>query len=205
MVEIEINVDDLLEYAERRLGQLSKKAKPVVKRAINNTAKEISKRTVKQAKKVYTAKKDIGSASDFKTTKATTSKLQAILRSKGSNVPINRFSFYSGKKQLTAKISTLNGRKPIAKYGNKAFLAMGMGSAGNNPIMVRVSGRYMSDTGNRNSSKPSKHTEALEKVMSISRPVMLGNSNTWGKIEAEMGKKLLENVNKEIDKELRKL
>lgn len=205
MIEIEIAVDDVLEYAQKRLGQFSKKAKPVVKRALNKTAKEIAKQSVRQAKKVYTAKKDIGSASDYKTTKATTSKLQAILRSKGDGVPLNRFSFYSGKKQLSAIINKLNGRKSITKYGNKAFLAKGLGSEKNNPIMVRISGKYMSDMKNRNSANPSKHTEALEKMISIARPVMLGNKNTFGKIEEDMQKLLLENVDKEIEKELSKL
>lgn len=205
MIEIEINAEDLLEYAERQLGQLSKKAKPVVKRAINNTAKEISKRTIKQAKMVYTAKKDIGSASDFKTTKATTSKLQAILRSKGAGVSVRHFSHNIGKRGISVIINKEHGRKKMFKYGNKAFENTGLGSQGKHPIMVRVPGRYMTQSTSRKSDNPSKHTEFLEKIISISRPVMLGNHNTWGKIEAEMGEKLLENVNKEIDKELRKL
>lgn len=198
---------ELTSYVENKLGAFSKKAPLVIKRAVNNTAKETAKRVVKQGKKVYTATKDIGNASDFQITKASTSTLQAILKSNGQGVSVRHFSHRVGKRGISAIINREHGRKKLFKYGNSAFSASGLGSAANgSPIMVRQSGRYMTKQNltKRNLTHHTKHTEYIANFESISRPVMLGNDNTYGKIEDELHELLMQNVEKEIEKELNK-
>ena len=42
----------------------------------------------------------------------------------------------------------------------------------------------------------------IEKLMSISSPVMHGNKNTWGQMEDEVKQKLYKNLDKQIAKML---
>ena len=73
---------------------------------------------------------------------------------------------YSGKKTISAIINVKHGRKTLGKYGNKAFYY--------NTIFVRKG----------------KSRLPIEKMASISSPVMHGNDQTWGTIEDETLQKL---------------
>lgn len=173
---IEIFVEDIanaVEYARKRLGDLQKKAPVVVRNAINKTAKEAKKKDERITKQTYTAKSDIHSL-EFK--KATTGNLQAVLKDKGANVSMTHFKHYSGKKTISAIINVKHGRKTLGKYGNKAFYY--------NTIFVRKG----------------KSRLPIEKMASISSPVMHGNDQTWGTIEDETLQKLYENIEKEIER-----
>lgn len=173
VIEILIDIDKELEYARKRLGDLQKKAPMVVRTAINKTAKEAKTKDERITKQTYTAKGDIHSL-QFK--KATTANLQAILKDKGANISMTHFNHYAGKNKVSAVINTKHGRKTLGKYGNKAFFW--------NTIFVRSGSSRL----------------PIEKMASISSPVMHGNDGTWGTIEPEIHQKLHEYVEKEIER-----
>lgn len=178
-INVFIDIDSELEYARKRLGDLQKKAPMVIRTAINKTAKEAKKMDERITKKTYTAKGDIHS---LQFQKATTANLQAILKDRGSNVSMTHFSHYAGKTKVSAIINSSHGRKTLGKYGNKAFInALANGGSG---IAVRVG----------------KSRTPIEKMASISSPVMHGNDGTWGTIEPGIRQKLHENVKKEIER-----
>ena len=179
IVEILIDIDKEFEYARKRLGDSQKKAPMVVRTAINKTAKEAKTKDERITKQMYTAKGDIHSL-EFK--KATTANLQAILKDRGANISMTHFSHYSGKNKVSAIINRKHGRKTLGKYGNKAF--NNSLANGGNGIAVRLGVSRL----------------PIEKMASISSPVMHGNEGTWGTIEPEIYRKLHENVEKEIER-----
>nr|DAW23809.1 MAG TPA: minor tail protein Z [Caudoviricetes sp.] len=176
-LEITVLTDELLEYARQRLGEMHKKAPMAVRTAINKTAKEAKKKNDKLTKSRYTAKGDINA---LQFTKATTSNLRAILKDKGKNISITHFKNYTGKSFISTIINNQNGRKRLNKYGNKAFFY--------NTIFVREG----------------KSRLPIQKMMSISSPVMHGNKGTWGEMDDETLQKLFENVGKEVERMLNK-
>ena len=175
-VEILIDIDEALDYARQKLGSLQKKAPMAVRTAINNTAREAKKQNEKITKKTYTAKGDIHA---LQLKKATTGNLQAILKDKGANVSVAHFKTYAGKTRVSAIINKTHGRRVLGKYGNKAFIW-------DNLVMVRKG----------------KSRLPIEKLMSISSPVMHGNKNTWGQMEDEVKQKMYKNLDKQIAKML---
>lgn len=178
-VEILIELDEALEYARKRLGNLQKKAPMVIRTAVNKTAREAKKNDERITKQTYTAKGDIHA---LKFTKATTANLTAILRDSGANVSITHFSHYAGKSRISAIINKKHGRRTLGKYGNSAFF--NSLAKGGNGIAVRLT----------------KSRLPIEKMASISSPVMHGNDQTWGTIEGEMRQKLYDNIEKELER-----
>lgn len=174
VIEIYTSADDSMNEIRRRLGNMQKKAPLALRSALNKTAKEAKKQDERLTKKTYTAKGDIHS---LQFEKATTGNLTAILRDKGANISIAHFTHYAGKRGVSAIINTTHGRHSIGKYGNKAF-------SWGNLIMVRKSESRL----------------PIEKMASISSPVMHGNDQTWGTIEDATHQKLHENTAKEIER-----
>ena len=96
MINITVNTQKAVRYAEKELGEYAKKAPQVVRTAINNTAKDARKMLLERAKETYAVKNTAftgksGSAMQIK--RATTSRMQAKLHSEGS--PIDLFKFKS--------------------------------------------------------------------------------------------------------------
>lgn len=173
IIDILIDVDEALNYAREKLGSLQKKAPMAVRTAINNTARDAKKLDEQVTKQTYTSKNDINS---LQLKKATTANLQAVLKDKGANISMTHFNTYIGKNRISAIINTKNGRHTLGKYGNKAFFY--------NTIFVREG----------NSRLP------IEKMASISSPVMHGNDGTWGTVEPDVLAKLYTNLDKEIER-----
>ena len=118
-------------------------------------------------------------------TKATTANLTAILKDKGANISMTHFNYYAGPRVgASAIINTSNGRKRLGKYGNIAFFADKTLRNKGSGIMTRVSSSRV----------------PIEKMASISSPVMHGNSQTWGIMENEARQKVHDNVVKELER-----
>lgn len=194
VIEIYTSADDSMNEIRRRLGNMQKKAPLALRSALNKTAKEAKKQDERLTKRTYTAKSDIHS---LQFEKATTGNLTAILRDKGANISIAHFTHYAGKRGVSAIINTTHGRKKISKYGNPAWF--NVLEKGGNGIAVRIPG-VQAQKGRRKTMKLSKHSEAVEKLYSISSPVMHGNDQTWGTIEDATHQKLHENTAKEIER-----
>ena len=179
LVEIMIELDDELEYVRQRLGDMQKRAPMVIRTAINKTAKAAKKQDDSLTKRTYTAKGDIHA---LKMTSASVGNLTAILRDSGSNISMTHFNHYAGKGRVSAVINTTHGRRTLGKYGNKAF-SNGLANGGSG-IAVRLG----------------KSRLPIEKMASISSPVMHGNDGTWGTIEPEVRQMLHENIEKELER-----
>ena len=180
-IEVLINMDEALDYARNRLGDLQKKANMAVRTAINKSAKEIKKHDEKITKKTYTDKNDIN---DLQFKKATTGNLQAILKDKGRNISLTHFSHYPGWLFYAA---VKKSEKDVWKYGNPAFTVK-------SPKLKTI-GPFV---------RKSKNRFPIEKLSSISSPVQHGNPSIWAQVEPNSKEILYKYLDKEIERILSK-
>lgn len=183
LVDIYVDLEaEGYQYVFATLGKLSKQARIAVRRAVNETAKDAKKQDDRLTKRTYTAKGDIHA---LKMTRASVGNLTAILRDSGSNISMTHFNHYAGKGRVSAVINRTHGRRTLGKYGNPAFFGkIGHGKNTGTGIAVRLG----------------KSRTPIEKMASISSPVMHGNDGTWGTIEPEVRQMLHENVEKELER-----
>lgn len=196
VMDCTIDMDEMLKYAEKALGELKSKAPMAVRTAINKAAKNAKKLDEKTAKSTYTDKDKLNS---LNLTKATTSNLTAILRDKGENVSMLHFKYRVGKRQTSVLINKKHGYKSLfAGAERKPFIASGTLNNDGSGMMVRVAGKYITG-GSRKNRKHTKHTEALEKLHSISSPVQHGNPKVW---DIEVMPITEKDIYKELDKQI---
>ncbi len=186
-IDIFIDLDRELEYIRKELGDLHRRAPVVLRTAINKTAAEAKKRDDRITGQTYTAKRDINR---LEHKKATTANLQAILSDKGENISMTHFKYRAGKRGISVLINKTHGYKKVEKHDNPAFYAMKKEKGGKVGKFIAV--RY------------GKQRLPIEKLLSISSPVMHGNKNTWGKIEPDIEALLHKNVRKELERVLSK-
>ncbi len=122
---IEVRVDEASRaYVERRLGALYRKAPVVISRALNKTARSARVRLARRAQQSYTIK-TTGFRKDMKIDDANAGKLEAVIRSQGKPLSINRFKHTAPKSGAKADI-TKSGLKSLRGSRNiGAFRAMG--------------------------------------------------------------------------------
>lgn len=115
-VRVEVN-EELLKDVEKRLGSFYRKAPVVISRSLNRSLTTMTKSLNEEIRKEYTVK-----PTDVKKTlsKSTSSKgnLSAVLRSKGSVLPLNYFKFSpkkaNPKRKAPIKVGVKkNGMKPL--------------------------------------------------------------------------------------------
>ena len=167
MIHYVISLDDL-QNLERDLGIAKDKSKYILRAAINQSAKDVEKRMVKDAAKRYALNKG-GQAAYKKINKikkATVGDLAAIITASGSplemlDYKVNNRTYYPGgrgaPKQIKGRVLKQSRYKPLAAApGYKAFIVKY--KSGHLAVAERVPGTRM-----RGSSK-----EAVRSLYSIS-------------------------------------
>ncbi len=198
MIEKMITVDEAnLSAIERQMESRMKKAPIVLKRAVNQTAKEAVKKLSKKARDVYVLR---GGGASFRKEMTVSGALagspEAVIRSKGEmkemldfKVSPTRVSItgtrpeeYEGKIYRDKGMAALNGE-------TKAFIAKF--KSGHKAVVERVPGRMMD-------SNPKK--EFLRKLLSPSVPQMIGNEEkVYGPLEEEIHMDLKKNIRKHME------
>lgn len=119
-IVIEIDAEEAVAYVKEKLGAISdSRARMAVRTAINHTAQKLKKTDERNAKKTFTDKSDLN---ELEFQKATTANLQAILKDRGSAVPLEHFTVRNGKTVVSALINRNHGYKKMIFNGNKAFI-----------------------------------------------------------------------------------
>ena len=201
---IQVKVDEKnLKYIEKRLGSLKNEAPTVLARALNSTAKQARKSIASKAQETYTIKS--GKFNNAMTIKnARKSKLQAVINSKGSPIPLSSFkvspaSAGQGSNQPTlrkAKVIKSNKLKELIIPGGesngkdlKSFVAKF--ASGHIAVVQRVPGTTMKN----------KKKEQLRELYSISMPKMIGNNKRVMRVVRPVIYRVLKiYINKEIEK-----
>lgn len=183
------------------LNGVQKDSKAILKRAINNTAKQSRKTLATEAKKKYAVKVS-GFNKSMKTKNATVSRPEAIISATGEAMELGQFKarpfrVSNGADRpdvIKAKVLTENGLKKLVKGDTKAFVAKFR--SGHVAIVERDSSRKM---------KSNQKKDYLKKLLSPSIPQMLGNEkNVYQKVEPEIEELLSRNIRFELQKVLEK-
>lgn len=198
MIEKMITVDEAnLAVIERQMESRMKKAPIVLKRAVNQTAKEAVKKLSSKARDVYVLK--YGRPSFKKETTvsdALAGTPEAVIRSKGEMKELLDFQISSNKVSITGnrpkeyKGKVYRDKEKVAlTKGTKAFIVKF--KSRHKAVVERVPGRMMK-------SNPKK--EFLRKLLSPSVPQMLGNEEkVYGPLEEEIHMDLKENIRKHME------
>lgn len=202
ILDCTVDMDEMMRYAEKALGELKAKAPMAVRTAINSAARNAKKLDEKTAKATYTDKDKLNT---LKFTKATVQNLTAILEDKGENVSMTHFKYRMGKKRVSVLINKKHGYRNL--FGNPdhrgPFETTNLLNDGSG-MMVRVPGEYMSKhiKRSRKNENNTKHTEALKKLHSISSPVQHGNPEIW---DIEVMPVTEKDIYNELDEQINKI
>lgn len=197
---IEFKVDEIeLKKIEARLDNMGDRASDVLKKAINDTAKQARTRITKQAQTVYAARRGRFNK-NMKIENAKKGSLVAIISSKGKATelmdyktsPVRPPNANNRPNVTKAKVIKKNSMKDLEKGGIKAFVVRF--KSGHVSVVQRVPGKKMK-------SNPKK--EFLRKLLSPSIPQLVGNEEkVYNTVQPHIYSDLQENINKHIDKVL---
>lgn len=197
---IEFRVDDNeLKKIETRLDNMGDQASKVLKKAINDTAKQARMRITKQAQTVYAARQGRFNK-NMKIENAKKDSLVAIISSKGKATELMDYKTSpvrppnpNNRPNVTkAKVLKKNSMKDLEKGDIKAFVVKF--KSGHVSVVQRVHGKKMK-------SNPKK--EFLKKLLSPTIPQMVGNEDkVYNIVQPHIYSDLQENINKHIDKVL---
>lgn len=185
-----------------------KDARPVMKSALNATAKTAQKKIIDRAAQVYVYKKKFTNR-DLKRENATVSKLMARLYASGQGVEIYHFSARGPKawsqtvkgapatkgRGLRSKPAKALQRRTGLSDNLKAFIARM--PSGHVTVVRRV------EPSGRRNKRTSLGSRYLETVLSTSVPGMLGNEEkVWNYLSHFLGQTLEDEVTKALNKKL---
>lgn len=141
-MRIEIHIENT-EQILKRLEDSGKRAKPVLKKAVNEAAKKARKKLHIQAKQRYTIKSGSFPQKELRIKKATVSRLCASIQVSGEPLSLPK-SYKTSKngKRTAAKAAVKKGAlKPLQKNGLKGF--MGQMKSNHKGIFQRTSGKRL--------------------------------------------------------------
>ena len=179
------------------MNGLQKESNAILKKAINDTAKQSRKSLASEAKQTYAVKVS-GFNKSMTIKNATVSKLEATIKSKGEAMELGQYKAQpfrvatgaSRPKQIKAKVLTQSSMKSLISGDIKAFVAKF--KSGKVAVVER-------DESRRMKSNPKK--AFLKKLLSPSIPQILGNEKkVYGKVEPEIENLLSENIRRELQK-----
>lgn len=193
---IEVEVDEaMLRAIELKLGSLRTKAPRALKNAVNATARDAKKDLAAKAQQRYVIKSTKFKKA-IKQKNATIAKPTAILNVSGAPQPLINFQTKKNTKYIAAKARGRNDRslkELISSRGGKAFTAtFKMGGKNHDVVNKKAHNEIM--------QRESKARLPLKTFYGPSDPVMVGNDEVYGKIEPDIQKMLLKEINTQIRK-----
>lgn len=203
-----------IEEIEKQLEKLYKNPRAIVKKAVNNTAKQAKKRIVKRAKRRYVIKNDnVDFNNEVKITNATVSKGVAIIKAKGSATDLYKHkvtpnSLTTGNNRpavLKAKILRSSSMAPLEDPSThiKAFIAKF--DSTHITVVTRVKGmEYTKKKKLDDRKKKHLDTTMIRKLLTSSVPHMLGKGSSFldSLMDNEVKSDLENNLMKYIDQAL---
>lgn len=183
---------NMLAKVEKKLGSMKSEAGNVLKKALNDTAKQARKQLAEEAQKTYVVKSGKFNKS-MKIKNATAGNLKAVINSSGGVMELKDFKVSPAKyatglnrpTAIKAKVLKSGGMKTLEKGGIKAFI----GKFANGHVSV------MQRRGNERLP--------VKKLLSPSIPKMIGSEKrVYGIVQPDIGKNLQMNVQKHIAKVL---
>lgn len=186
---------------EKALDVTAREARPVLREAINKTARDAQKKLIDRAREVYLYKKGLAKK-DLVLTRATNTNLVAKLQASGAGTELYHFS----AKGPVAWNETIPGAPAtrghavrntsmtsLVNQNIKAFIAR---MPSGHTTIVRRSPDWMG----KNSSLGERY---LQTILTVSVPGMIGDEErVWNYVSPELGRTLNEEVTKAINRRL---
>ncbi len=197
-----------LQAIDKALGGVRKDTRKVLKAAVNNTAKQARSKLADKTKETYAVKKGpVTKAMDIK--KATTSNHTATINVTGEQLELKDYKTRSSPQAgVAAKVLLKGQMKAIqSTRGHKAKAFLVTFSSGHTTIAQRQEGQTYKRDAAKRKSKYGPHADItrIKKLLSNSIPKMVGSQeNVYGVVEPEIYRRLMENIQKEIQKVLDK-
>lgn len=194
MIQFEF-FNDTLPEIEKRLGSMSGQARPVLKRALNLTAKRARKMLAQEAQKKYAVKQGAVNKG-MKIKNATNRKLDAVINVTG------RPNELKGFKVSPSKYRTGNDRPDVVKA--KVVKA--------NPMKELIRPRdqvkaFIVKFQSGHVTLAQRKGEArlpIETKFSVSNPQMVGSKRVYQLLRPDIGAMLEAEIERQIDRQLRK-
>lgn len=181
MIEFEFD-QGMLAQIEKRLGAAKAEAPRALKNALNATARQARRDLATEARKTYTVKIG-GFNSQMRIKNATAGNLEAIIKSRGENLELKKFSVNGGRggAHLSTTINRNNGRKT---FGSNAFMNK---IAQNGHVAAAI--------------RQGRERLPIKKIFSLPVPSMIGNErDVYGVVEPNIMDNLQSNVDKQVSK-----
>lgn len=195
MIVFNFRYDPGLEEIAERLGSMSDKAKPVLKKSVNAVAKQARKMLVKEAQKKY-AVKQASFNKGAKIQNATNRRLYAVIHYTGKpnelkGFRVNPATYRAGAERpefYKAKAVKANSMKKLQRPrdGVKAFIVK---FASGHTTVVQREG---------------KERLPIKTLYSTSNPHMIGAKRVYGVLRPQIGDMLDAEVSKQIERQLRR-
>lgn len=208
MIIIPARCSRSIQNIERQLGDMEKEASNVLKKAINDTAKQAQRSLAKKAKETYTVKIS-GFKRYMKIKKASKSIPVATITATGQPIPLVHFKFSPAKPDPNPEKVTPIKVKVLKKGGFKKLV----GKNKHKPFLNNIAKR--GQIRNRDTKKGKKGSAVIHKAFaqregkkrlgihelySVSVPQMIKSEHVYGKIEPEICENLEKNIQKHIEK-----
>lgn len=194
MIQFEF-FNDTLPEIERRLGSMSDQARPVLKRALNNTAKRARKMLAEEARKKY-AVKQANFNKGMKIKNATNRKPDAIINVTGRPNELKGFkvspsTYRTGNDRpdvVKAKVIKANPQKELIRPRDhvKAFI-------------VKFKSGHVTLAQRRG-----KKSLPIDTKFSVSNPQMVGSKRVYQLLRPDIAAMLEAEIERQIDRQLRK-
>lgn len=204
---LKVDVDStILATIEEALGDLKSESRKVLKNAVNATAKKAKADLIDKAQAEYTAKKS-GLKKATTTKNATVSAPTATITVKGETLELKEFKTTAPKSGVKAKVAARSTLKLVqSSKGDKAKAFIATFESGHTAIVQRQYGQIYKRDLEKRRRKYGPHADVtrLKKLLSISFPKMVGGSSVIGELGTSILDTLQENIQKEIEKVLKK-
>lgn len=204
MIEIRVE-DNALKKIEQKLGDMSSKAPSVMKKAVNETAKEAKKALAAKAKATYTVR-NAKFTSVMKIKSATVGKPEAVISASGEPLPLLQFKVSRGKKVTKVQVIKEGSLKELKKSRGdiKAFVN---NIANKNQVRKHDTAKGKAGTKvihKAVAQREGKERLGIEEKYGNSVPVMLGSKRVFGEEEKNineiLGKKLEKHITTILEK-----
>lgn len=200
-VSFEFEIDKIhLRLLEKKLDGMKQEIPNILRKAVNDTAKQARIDLAKEAQKTYTVKR-VGFKKAIKMKNASRSNLTATLTVTGAPLPLNSFKIEESESGVRAKVLKKGSLKPLEKGGIKAFVGnvarkdqvrkkdTAKGKKGSKVVHIAVAQRE------------TRERLPIKTLWSNSVPKMVGNeARVYGIVKPNIQENLQKNIHKQIDK-----
>lgn len=189
-----------LRLLELKLNNMKQEVPKILKKAVNETAKQARLDLAEEAQKTYTVK-NAGFKKALKIKNATNGNLTATLKVTGAPLPLKSFQISKAGGGVRAKVLKSGTLKPLEVGGIKAFVG---NVAKRGQVRKKDTAKGKKGTQVTHIAVAQRQTREklpIKTLWSNSIPTMIGNeARVYGVVKPNIQENLQKNIHRQIDK-----